>query len=221
MIPNIFDNVFVWVILIVIVAFIVSEPINRKKLSDFMLVQNALKSSMRYNEKKQTLVVSSLSPYFKQYLHTEAYKESNYGYEEEKYVYTGATVGGVTMGEIRKTGGNYIEQVKTSKVQLVFYYYDPKSKSQFKEVKIVKKIKLEGEDLILKALKSPIRKYLNNNYIMVEDEVDEKGLKGALLLASQVGNMNMAGNFYSHATTKTMPTKEKCDAIIEWLSNCD
>ena len=214
-------SVFWMIVIFLIVGFIISEPINKKKHSDFMEVQEALKDCMQYNPKEQTLTVKSLSPYFKKSLFTKAYMEDNYGYKKEKYVYTGASVGGVTMGGVHKTGGNYIEAVKTSKVQLMFYSCDPAKKSTLYDKNIVRKIRLSSDDLIKKAQESPISKYLKNDCIIVEKEIDNKRLNSALLTAAQVGNMNMAGNFNECAKTETMPTKEKCDAIIEWLSTCD
>ena len=82
-------------------------------------------------------------------------------------------------------------------------------------------INVTVEAVIKKAQESPISKYLKNDCIIVEKEIDNKRLNSALLTAAQVGNMNMAGNFNECAKTETMPTKEKCDAIIEWLSTCD
>ena len=42
-------------------------------------------------------------------------------------------------------------------------------------------------------------------------------MNNSLLLAAQVGNMNMAGNFRESEILKTLPTREKCKQIITWL----
>ena len=142
-------------------------------------------------------------------------------FDEEKYVYTGATVGGISMGGIHKTGGHYYKQNKTSKVQFVYYFYDPQKNNHLYNIK---KIRLNNKELIEKAEKSSIRRYLKNDCIMIEEEIsaeDLKKLKDSMVSAADAGNMNMARNINSYITTESLPTKEKCIAIINWLSTCD
>ena len=86
------------VIIILIVGFIISEAKSKSNENESIVAQKSLESCMQYNKQDETLTVHARNPHFKTVFYIEDYKGTNYGYEEEKYVYTGATVGGVTMG---------------------------------------------------------------------------------------------------------------------------
>ena len=209
-----------WIIVItLIVGFIISEAKSKSNENESIIAQNSLENCMQYNEENSTLTVHARNPHFKKVFYIEDYKGTNYGYEEEKYVYTGATVGGVTMGGIHKTGGNYAEGYKTSKVQLFYHYFNKEKKIY--ENSIIKRIELLDESLVKQAKNSSIKKYLIDNYFVIEEKEDTQKLNNAIMTASRIGDNNMALNFMNAAKVETLSTKEKCTEIINWLSSND
>lgn len=203
------------VIALVLILGKVGEYINDREFDARKATIDSVADFLDFNPKTNTLIVRKRDPKIDDVMYWKEYKASNWGYEEEKYVYTGASVGGITMGGVHKTGGNYIEKINSNKCQLMCMFYDDDTKCI--DHGVVKKIKLSDESLVLKAQKSRIKKYLKNDCIIVEEKINEKGLNNALLVASRIGDMNMAGNFRESAILETLPTREKCRAIVNWL----
>lgn len=89
-------------------------------------------------------------------------------YEPEKYVYTGATVGGVHTGGVHKEGGyNYVTGTKTGKYHIWYsdgVRYETNDNSGF-----VHSIKLADMNLVKKAKESKcVSKYLQENMLVLE-----------------------------------------------------
>ena len=129
----------------------------------------------------------------------------------EKYVYTGATVGGVTTGGVSKVGG-YTDGLDydTDKYELLLK--DVKTKINGKKViqsHVIKTIYLNNE-LLEEAKNSEIECYIKGRNIVVVEEVElPSNLK--YLSGTQAANMLKAYE------SEGYPTKEKCEAILEWL----
>ena len=129
----------------------------------------------------------------------------------EKYVYTGASVGGVTTGGVRKVGG-YTDGLDydTDKYELVLR--DVRTKINGKKViqsHVIKTIYLNNE-LLEEAKNSDIECYIKGRNIVVVEEVEiPSNLK--YLSGTQAANMLKAYE------SEGYPTKEKCEAIWEWL----
>lgn len=129
-------------------------------------------------------------------------------YNPEKYIYTSATVGGITTGGIDKVGGNYVEGKAVDSGRCILKYWGEK----------VQRIQLNDE-LFKKAQNSIIEKYLNDKMqIVVEDEPNTT-IKAAAVLAAQ------ATGLHSWVTQDLMhdgyPSEQKCREIISWICECD
>ena len=210
--------IFLILVLTMVVCVIISnnKSVQTKVNESVISVQNQYQDCMEYNEKEQELVVHKPCTYFSRCLFTQPYVARNYGYEKEKYIYTSATVGGITTGGVHKTGGNYVEKHKSTKVQLIYYYYKYGQSQPNKN--IVKKIRLANESLIQKAKNSSIRKYMDGNYIIVEEKENKEILHISIMFASAANDNNMAMNFMESSKIETLPSREKCFEIIQWLS---
>lgn len=137
--------------------------------------------------------------------------DKNYfiSYKPEKYIYTSATVGGITTGGVTKTGGyNYISGSQKSGKYQILYYDD-----------LVSRIALT-EELFLQAKESPIAKYLDESTkeIVVIQPI-QTSLVTKSLLAS--GNINAAMNLGMKESKEGYPSYEKCTAILNWICTSD
>jgi hypothetical protein len=129
----------------------------------------------------------------------------------EKYVYTGATVGGVTTGGVSKIGG-YVDGLDydTDKYELVLKKVVAKiNGKKVIQSNVIKTIYLNNE-LLEEAKNSEIECYIQGRKIVVVEEVEIpsklKYLSGA-----------QAANLLKAYESEGYPTKEKCELILEWL----
>lgn len=141
--------------------------------------------------------------------------DKNYtiSYKPEEYIYTSATVGGITTGGVTKIGGyNYVSNVqKTGKYQLRY------------AGKTVERIVLTKE-LRKQAKNSQIAEYLNaDGNIEVISSVASS--RTQLLMSGLNSSVNMKTVENSLAIDRSKgygyPTYEKCIAIMNWLSGID
>lgn len=130
-------------------------------------------------------------------------------YKPEEYIYTGATVGGVSMGSINKVGGyNYVSGTKkTGKYQI---YYSGE---------LIKSITLVS-DLYKVAQDSKIAKYLNDRHEIV---VIESVMSPAARLLANNGRQDMARQMISIDSSRGygFPSYEKCIEIVNWICGID
>lgn len=124
-----------------------------------------------------------------------------------EYIYTSATVGGITTGGVTKTGRyDYLVSTgKSGKCLLVYGADHP-----------VMKIQLSDE-LYQKALKSDIKEYLNNEkQIVVVKPYTPYGLEADALKAMVTsGRISLASDML--ANRADYPTRDKCTRILNWL----
>ncbi len=129
-----------------------------------------------------------------------------------EYIYTSATVGGITTGGITKIGGNYAyTHSGTNKYKL----YSSISGEKIE----IKKIQMETPEVIESAEKHPIVKnFIKGNQLVLENE----------LSAQSIDNLQAAGRFQDVSYFKkiatqnyieTLLTKSQCEAVLNWM--CD
>lgn len=200
------------VILLLLVFFIVIGCIeHEKKKKNLKKSQSETKGMIWYDAENRTIKLKGRHSSFKERFSFEHYESSKVVYQEEKLIYTSATVGGVTTGGVDKVGGIQSEAVKTNKFELVYEYA---TKDTIKKG-FVEKITLTDE-LLKQAQKSNIAKYIKGNDILVVDELVESTdlIRGYL----KIGHNSSAANVMNEDKLRTMPTLDKCKAIVNWVS---
>ena len=141
---------------------------------------------------------------------------SNYHYNEEKLVYTGATVGGVTMGGFHVEGGDYsVQKYLTNKYAIACHI----TTNEVEDVQI-NEIYLNS-DLLKKAKDSNLKQYIvgRSNLLHLRHKISEqtqKELDDAALL-----NDPSLDGFYAKRKTladiEANLTEEECTEILCWL----
>lgn len=129
-----------------------------------------------------------------------------FAYQPTSYIYTSATVGGITTGGVEKTGGHnsVVGRKKTEKCQLLYCGHE------------VESIYLTDE-LYEKAETSKIKSYLDHGKKRIII-VDEKKLQAIAPMASVLGTNNAATlNMYGDLEIEASRTQGECAAIIAWL----
>lgn len=152
-------------------------------------------------------------PDFKKLLTYEVHENSIYTDVPKKYIYTSATVGGVTTGGITEVGG-YTDVTKYSSHAFELRLKEVKKTADGKEAiytKVIKKIELTS-NLLKVAKKSKISQYIKDDCIVVIEDVD---------ISAGISNTptNTALHLYDVQTSKGYPSMKKCIDIIEWISN--
>ena len=202
-------------ILLLLVFFIVIGCIeHEQKKKNLKKGQSETKGMIWYDTENRTIKLTDRHPSFKERFSFEHYESSKVVYQEEKLIYTSATVGGVTTGGVDKVVGIQSEAVKTNKFELVYEYA---TKDTIKKG-FVEKITLTDE-LLKQAQKSNIAKYIKGNDILVVDELVESTdvIRGYL----KIGHTASAANVMNEDKLRTMPTLDKCKAIVNWVSGED
>ena len=199
-------------IILLLVFFIVIGCIeHEQKKKNLKKGQSETKGMIWYDTENRTIKLTDRHPSFKERFSFEHYESSKVVYQEEKLIYTSATVGGVTTGGVDKVGGIQSETVKTNKFELVYEYA---TKDTIKKG-FIEKITLTDE-LLKQAQKSNIAKYIKGNDILVVDELVESTdlIRGYL----KIGHNSSAANVMNEDKLRTMPTLDKCKAIVNWVS---
>ena len=137
-------------------------------------------------------------------------KDEVISYKPKEYVYTGATVGGVTTGGIHEQGGyNYVSGYRdTGRYQL--QYEDEKFRRY-----LITKIQLSDE-LYNKAKESPIKDYLDNEKKQIK-VVEELRPSSVVRQQMEMGNFQTARQIFANEMVEGYPTYDKCQKIINWL----
>lgn len=204
-----FKFIFVGIIgciveIVVAIWFIVRTYIEGKEHKAEQIMKKALleKELKQYATfSKGVLKLTKCSPQFSNALQISKVMYTPMSYNPVRYIYTSATVGGITTGGVDKVGGNYVRsgrEVDSGKNKLL--YWGQK----------VKQIQLTDE-LYKKAQKSIIKNYLNDNkQIVVEGEAG-----GGLEAAAQIfGTYSLEVQMILYAG---YPSDLKCREIIDWI----
>lgn len=194
--------IWLWIVYKFGIKPIIEEAKTKKLLK-------SLEQYADYNEEERVLYLYERNYELASALSVEGAKIATYGYEPEKYVYAGASVGGFSGGEIKKIDGySYAAgSVKSGKYELEY------------AGKVVTKILLHGE-LAKEAKKTGIDKYIEDDYIMVHDA---RGLINDMSDMSALSTMILSNDLNSQAqmVDKMKPTYDKCYEILNWLCGID
>ena len=143
--------------------------------------------------------------------------DTKYKYNEEKLVYTGATVGGITMGGFHVEGGDYSKQKYfTGKYGLSRKcYINGEAK-----VLVIDEIYLNS-DLLEKAKDSHMKQYIDgkSNHILLCHKLSKETSRN-LNAATLLGDASLDGAYnkmMSVARNEMSLTKEECIEIKTWL----
>ncbi len=202
--------------------------LSRKFMDDngiLMVLSNNIKSINRKfyvlrdeKTKDYYFLDSKLSKVFIQRPNLELIKltDTNYHYNEEKLVYTSATVGGITTGGFHVEGGDY------SKQQYSTGKYAISNCIAHKEVEniCINEIYLNS-DLLAKAKESSLEKYIDgkSNRMSLQHELSIQTQKN-LDIAALSGDASLDGIYnkmLSIARAEVSLTKDECIEIKNWL----
>ena len=206
------------VIGIAVVLFLVLKG-EKKDKNALKTLQEQTKSILTVDKNTGRVTITQRHKAFAKLFTCENYVSTRHGYAEEKLIFTSATVGGVTTGGVEKVGGYGTEKKKTDKCNLVYQYVDPKN-NQTKKV-YVTAIQL-SESLRKSAKLSKIKEYLDgNSLIVVTPLVSSEKEKQAYLNLHRIsggGYSTHLANLEEDDRIRTLPTLQKCNDIISWIS---
>lgn len=168
----------------------------------------AIKEAMKdivFKEEDGGLFVKEKNPAFSKALKIEADKMYTMEHEDAQYIYTSATVGGITTGGVTKIGDrDYIQTRDTGKYCLTYC-----------DDYLVKRIRLDTS-LWEAAKNSPISSYLNNNTKSIVVVYEVTPSQDIELLAKS--DPNAAIKKMQSEMRNGYPSRKKCADIINWLS---
>lgn len=155
--------------------------------------------------------VYSRSLEYKDLITYRQHKKVMYENVPEQYIYTSATVGGITTGGVSKVDGYVDAQAsQTDRYEMVVKDVETDSNGNKRVVyKGIQRIKLSKELLEI-AKKSRINKYLDGEYIVIVNPV---------YMPPELASMEptMAVNIATSLQVKGYPTASKCQEILSWL----
>lgn len=193
----------------VLVYFVINLIKTKKKTAKIKVANSKIKCYFSPNS--GVLSVTSKDPLFEDLLGFRRHKITSYKEVPDKYIYTSATVGGVTTGGITKIDG-YIDGKERDTAKCEMLYKSVKCNAKNAEeitYSVVKKIELSPE-LLKEAKKSYISKYIQGNCIMVVEEVE---------MSSTVKHMTQTHkvNAFQSLESQGYPSYFKIEEIISWL----
>ena len=155
-----------------------------------------------------TLSITARDPGFQHRITIESIQHTNYKYNDPKLVYTGATVGGVSMGGFHVEGGDYTKQVSDSgKFRLMYQGLLP-----------IKKIYLTSQ-LLAEAEKDPVvSKFLDGGELDLRywGRVNKAWSDSAIYAASR-GDVQLLQYANQQANLDTYLSREDCVYVSQWL----
>lgn len=171
-------------------------------------VREAVKDTMRFNFSTGTLTLMERRGSNEMALKVRQMTDYNLKYHEAQYVYTGATVGGITTGGIHKTGDYHtIDSTSTGKYEICYKSGD--------QLYPIKSIKLPYE-MVEKAKKDKlIQSFLKDNTLVLEKKTNNNGelMESALNANNTTLAMQIAKKDYFDKQL----TKEECTRIVNWI----
>lgn len=198
---------------------IAKRKYERKKVQ-YETIASELKDIVTYDLTTGTMYLHKKSPRIREIVNVDDDYKEDIRYEPEKLNYGSVSVGGVTTGEIYKTGGyNYrAGWKKTGHAMMLFGQYP------------VRCIKLTDE-LMKQAYASSISKYIGRYYKIESIEVIENWRPSSWVLHEWVENPDSPSVQRSIEQERQLhymqfgkrdyvpPTFEKCEEIISWMCN--
>lgn len=176
-------------------------------------VREAVKDTMKYNISTETLTLMERRDSNDMALRIRQMTDYNLKYHEAQYVYTGATVGGITTGGIHKTGDYHtIDSTSTGKYEICYKGGDLLNPDRLCPIK---SIKLTYE-MVEKAKKDKlIQSFLKDNTLVLEKKTNNNGelMKSALNANNTTLAMQIAKKDYFDKQL----TKEECTQIVNWI----
>lgn len=194
-----------------IVGIVNTQKANKIKAAEALLKNCKLDGKVLYIDQQNKLFLTVLT--------TKAHVVSEYKRDPLKIHVGAATVGGVTTGGVYTTGGGISQtDLKDGKVELIYKQIDkPKANevhlTTFISENEVHEIVLSTE-LAEKAKKSEIKEYLHGNTIMVVEKIKPSAYCAQLMKS---GQSLAAASQLKLEQSEGYPTREKCQAIINWL----
>ena len=143
------------------------------KANEYKRIKEATKDTMKYDLGSETLTLIERRNSNGIALKIRQMTDHNLKYHEAQYVYTGATVGGITTGGIHKTGDYHtIESTSTGKYEICYKDRDILNNDQLYPIK---RIKLTNE-MVEKAKKDKLlNSFLNDNTLVLQKRTNDNG----------------------------------------------
>lgn len=183
------------------------------KANEYKRIKEATKDNMKYDLHSKTLTLMERRNSNGMALKIMQMTDQNLKYHEAQYVYTGATVGGITTGGIHKTGDYHtIESTSTGKYEICYKDRDIYHNDQLYPIK---SIKLTNE-MVEKAKKDELlHGFLKDDTLVLEKETNNNGdlMKSALNANNTTLAMQIAKKDYFDKQL----TKEECTQIVNWI----
>lgn len=159
----------------------------------WIMLENWTKKDLNIFFKDFTLSITKRDTRFSQIVKIVADTTPIATYSPEKYIYTGATVGGITTGGVSKIGGYGTKAVKNGRYNLELVN---------QQGGLIERIKLTPE-LSQKARESVVAQYLS-------EQGDE------IIVVLPYGS-KINGKEVDIFSPERSPTYEKCKDILNWL----
>lgn len=204
-------DVFLVLFCVVVCALIFGPYFYNKFYGDKHTTE--LRTVAKYDYTSKILEITKKSPELSDIIKIQEYLFSDLSYNDPTLVYTGATVGGVSMGGFHVEGGDYDQKLSRSgRYQLI--YREPIAKTDF----VIHGIKLPKALVSTAASNAVISKYLNGDTIVpfYKSKMDESMAKLARDSVAS-GDMAKALTAAQRANIEKFLTKEDCTYIKQWL----
>lgn len=137
-------------------------------------------------------------------------------YHPANYVYTGATVGGVTTDGITKTGDyTSLDGYATDKYRLVYREKPDSSGTTITKIKLADKTWLEDA-----RKHKEVSQFLQGDTLeLVHKNAKDKYSSEDIAIAIKQGNMSLAAQLLQYNTEAHSLNKSECQAVLSWLCN--
>lgn len=162
------------------------------------------------------LISENKLEYGKPIISIKPFLDTKYHYNEEKLVYTGATVGGITTGGFHIEGGDYSKNHSwTGKYLLTCQIIESSVENYaFDEIYL-------NSDLLNKAKQSKMKQYIKGrtNHLVLFHKLSQETSQN-LGTATLLGDASLDGAYnkmLNIATTEMSLTKKECEEIKDWI----
>lgn len=176
-------------------------------------IKEATKDTMRYDSNSNTLTLIERSYFNGMALQIRQITDYNLKYHEAQYIYTGATVGGITTGGIHKTGDYHtIDSTSTGKYEICYKDRDIFNNDQLYPIKNIKL----PDKMVEEAKKDELlHGFLKDDTLVLEKETNNNGelMESALNANNTTLAMQIAKKDYFDKQL----TKEECTQIVSWI----